>query len=107
MCWDVVRMSNGQTENYFRSANSNKLSTFRWLYFAYVLGQQHIVNNPLADKGAIVHYDLSSETEDDMARIHKIKFSSSGILYILVFTEKEQIYYCLNVERDLQQAGSN
>ena len=39
---------------------------------------------------------------EDEGRIHNMRFSYNGNLYIMVLTETEQIYYRLNVEADFK-----
>ena len=36
MCWEIIDNSEG--DKYFRQVNSNKLSTFRWPFYAYATG---------------------------------------------------------------------
>ena len=73
-CWEVK--DNAQGEQIPRSVNSAKLSTFRWPFFAYVVGQSELIINPLAKRNSNneqtnLHYTLGAEG----GRITKIQFS--------------------------------
>ena len=75
-CWEVI--DNAQGEEYSRSVNSSKLSTFRWPFFAYVVGQSELIINPLHKRSAKneqtnLHHSL--DTEFEKGRITKIQFS--------------------------------
>ena len=54
MSWEVL--DNCKERKFFRSANSSKLSTFRWPFYAYAYNQMEIVISPLADPEYVVHY---------------------------------------------------
>ena len=54
MSWEIL--DNCKARKYFRSANSSKLSTFRWPFYAYAYNQMGIVISPLADHEYVVHY---------------------------------------------------
>ena len=84
MCKEVVGSSKGQ--NYQSSVNSQDLCVFRWPFFAYVIGSDQIVINPLSKKNLHVHQRLNISHTD---RIHRIRFSNSGCLYIQVLTDDE------------------
>ena len=49
--------------------NSNKLSTFRWPFYAYATGQQHIVISPLAKTKYLVHHRLDIKEGDERGSI--------------------------------------
>ena len=46
MSWEILDDSKG--DKYFRSANSSKLSAFRWPFYAYH-SNRHIIVSPLSD----------------------------------------------------------
>ena len=96
MQWELIENSKGDV--HFSNINSPELCNFRWPFFAYVLGEDEIVINPLAKKEYIVHYKLDIP---EGARIHKLRFSWHANLYILVLTDTETIYYRLKVGSDM------
>ena len=59
-----------------------------------------IINaNPLAKPNYFIHQKVDLDKD---GRIHKIRFSYHGNLYIMVLTEEEQIYYRLMVATDFR-----
>ena len=56
MSWEILGNSKGK--KYYRSANSSKLTTFRWPFFAYSSGQMGLVISNLADPEYVVHQNL-------------------------------------------------
>lgn len=107
MSWEILDNSKGK--KYYRSANSSKLTSFRWPFFAYAYGQMSVVINPLADPEYVVHQDLPS---DYSGRIMRLDFSPDGVLYILVHTDdNEEVVYKIKVKsdfhkRDIRSRGS-
>jgi len=95
LSWEILDNSKG--DKYFRSANSSKLSTFRWPFYAYVSGQQGIVITPLADTEHVVHYKIP---DVENGRIQRLEFSHAGTLYVLVHSEENQTLYKINVKLD-------
>ena len=58
--WEV--MDTCQGDIYMRTdKSSNKLSTFRWPFFAYTLGHSEVVIRPLEDSEYVIHYKLAFE----------------------------------------------
>ena len=84
VCKEVIGTSKGET--YVSSVNSQTLCVFRWPFFAYVVGHDEVIISPLAKNGVHIHQRLNIAKTD---RIHRIGFSHSGCLYILVLSEDE------------------
>ena len=95
MSWEIL--DNCKGKKYYRSANSSKLTTFRWPFFAYAFGEMSIVISPLADPEYVVHHDLPNDP-DDVGRIQRIDFSHDGNLYVLVYTGTKEIIYTIRVK---------
>ena len=98
MSWEVLDNSKGKM--YFKSANSSKLTTFRWPFFAYTSGAMNVIISPLADLDYVVHCALPSE---ENARIRRLDFSHDGTLYVLVYTEEQEIVYKIKVKDDFHR----
>ena len=94
MSWEIL--DNAKGKRYYRSANSSKLTTFRWPFFSYAYGSMSIVISPLADPEYIVHQDLPGK--NDGGRIQRMDFSHDGNLFVLVYTEDREIIYKIAVK---------
>lgn len=85
MSWEITENCNG--EAYFKSVNSNKLSAFRWPFFAYATDQKTFVLNDLSKGQLMVHHELELSDEDLNGNIDKMEFTEDGNLYVLFITD--------------------
>ena len=67
MSWEIIK--NSQGDKYFRQINSNKLSTFRWPFYAYAMSQNRISISPLAKPEFMVHHRLKLKDSDSAGSI--------------------------------------
>lgn len=59
MQWEIL--GNSKAEPYFRSYNSSKLSSMRWPFFVYAIGQDEIYFNNVAIPDITLRHKLRHE----------------------------------------------
>ena len=96
MQWEVLDHSKG--DSYFRSANSNQLSSFRWPFYAYAKSDTSIIISNLTDSEFILHHEFVNKESEKRTRIIDINFSSEGNLYVILSSKTDYLYYRLRVK---------
>jgi hypothetical protein len=97
LCWEVESSCHGpKTRKIF---NRSDLSAFQWPYYAHALSERLIIINYLTEDNLSIFTQLELEEESDY--IHKLCFSNSCDLFVLVHSSNKRVsIYRISVGRD-------
>ena len=62
--------------------------------------------NPVYEENKNIHLEFEFGKGNDVGgRIHRLNFSYDGNLYVLVYTQTEEIYYRVNLKNDFHRTS--
>lgn len=102
--WEIIDSSQG--DKYFRSVNNNKLSTFRWPFYAYATDQRSFVVNTFSKTEFMLHHELQLSEQDQNGNIQHMCFTEGGSLYLLFQSDEHEIYFRFQVKQASHKRAS-